>query len=75
MNSGDGIAQIVDLSSLVAEVRVPESRADMLVLGQDSIVRVLDQYVAARVFRIDPAVSPGNVIDESGNDLARRRVI
>ena len=66
INSGDGIAQIVDLSSLVAEVRVPESRADVLVLGQDSIVRVLDKYVAARVIRIDPAVSLGNVIVDLG---------
>ena len=60
--SGAVIARVADLSHLRAVVRVPETYASNLAVGQSAIVAVQNAEVPAVVSRVDPAVSNGSVV-------------
>ncbi len=59
--AGGQIARVVDTTALMGVVRVPESYASHLVLGQEAVVTVLGTELPGRVSRVDPAVTQGSV--------------
>ena len=59
--AGALVARVVDTSSLMAVVRVPESYASRLAAGQPAVADVLGGEVAGVVVRVDPAVTDGAV--------------
>ena len=59
--AGARVARVVDTSSLMAVVRVPESYASRLVAGQRALATVLGLGVPGVVVRVDPAVTDGAV--------------
>ena len=59
--AGGQVARVVDAASLMAVVRVPESYASHLTVGQPARIAVLSAELAAVVTRVDPAVSQGSV--------------
>ena len=61
VGAGVKIARVVDASSLIGVVRVPESYASRLAPGQAVAASVLNVEVSGVVARVDPAVSDGAV--------------
>ena len=59
--AGTKVVRIADPSRLQAVVRVPESYAGKLAIGQAAIVRAAGEEVAATVSRVDPSVVEGTV--------------
>lgn len=62
VREGMKVARIADPSRLRAVVRVPESQATRLTVGQPTEVKVLNVDVPATVRRVDPSVSEGSVV-------------
>jgi HlyD family secretion protein len=62
ISPGTNLARIADPSKLKAEIRVPETLAKDILIGQAATVDVHDGLVAGRVARIDPAVRNGTVL-------------
>ena len=59
--AGGQIARVVDTTSLMGVVRVPEFYASHLAPGQSAVVAVLSAELPAYVDRVDPAVTQGTV--------------
>ena len=59
--AGAQVARLVDTSSLLAVVRIPEFYASNLTPGQGAVATVLNSDVAGVVSRVDPAVTQGTV--------------
>lgn len=58
---GDNLARIVQPGRLKAEVRIPETQARDVAVGQVSLIDTRNDTIAGRVVRIDPAVASGSV--------------
>jgi multidrug resistance efflux pump len=58
---GDALARVVDPDALVAEVRIPESDARDLRVGQRASIDFRSVPVRGEVVRVDPAASEGTV--------------
>lgn len=58
---GSSVGTVADTSKMVGLVRVPASRAGEVEIGQEAIVRVVNQEVSAQVKDIAPAVEDGTV--------------
>ncbi|TKB55335.1 efflux RND transporter periplasmic adaptor subunit [Ferrimonas aestuarii] len=58
---GTRIATVGSLFPLVAEIKVPQLQANLLMSGQQAEITALDQSVYGQVVRIDPVVSEGAV--------------
>lgn len=61
VGAGVKIARVVDTSSLIGVIRVPESYASRLAPGQAVMASVLNVEVPGVVARVDPAVTEGAV--------------
>ena len=59
--AGAAVARVADANVLRAIVRVPETYASNLAVGQTASVAVLNSDVPAVVVRVDPAVTNGSV--------------
>lgn len=58
---GSNLAVVVQPGRLKAELRIPETQARDLTIGQESKIDTRNGVVAGRVVRIDPAVQGGTV--------------
>lgn len=70
VSSGESLFKVVDPSSLVAELRIPEVRASVVAIGQRAEIDLGTQQAEGVVKRIDPAVSEGTVIVDIEFDAA-----
>jgi len=59
---GDNLARVADPNTLKAELRIPETQAKDLVVGQIAEIDTRNGVVEGRVSRIDPAVREGTVL-------------
>ena len=62
VNPGSNLARVADPSRLKAEVRIAETQAKDIELGQLAQIDTRNGVVAGRVARIDPAVQNGTVL-------------
>jgi HlyD family secretion protein len=62
VNPGTTLARVAQPDRLKAEIRVAETQAKDLVVGQRAQIDTRNGVVAARVARIDPAASNGTVL-------------
>jgi multidrug resistance efflux pump len=71
VTSGQQIARIVVPGRLKAEIRISQTQAQEIVVGQDALIDTRTDTILGKVSRIDPAVRQGTVtIDVSlPNDL------
>jgi HlyD family secretion protein len=58
---GDNLARIVQPGRLKAELRIPETQARDVAVGQVSLIDTRNDTIRGRVVRIDPAVQGGTV--------------
>lgn len=58
---GDNLARVAKPDTLKAELRIPETQAKDLVIGQPAEIDTRNGVVEGRVTRIDPAVQEGTV--------------
>jgi len=58
---GDELARIVQPGRLRAEVRIPETQARDVAIGQLALIDTRNDTIEGRVSRIDPAVAGGSV--------------
>lgn len=61
VNPGDRLAVVVQPGRLKAELRIPETQAKDVVVGQPAAIDTRNGIVPGRVARIDPAVQNGTV--------------
>lgn len=61
VQSGNLLARVVPPGRLKAVVRIPETQANEVVVGQPAVVDTRNGVVKGRVVRIDPAVQNGTV--------------
>jgi len=59
---GQNLARVADPSDLKAEVRIAETQAKDIMIGQIASIDTRNGIVAGRVARIDPAVQNGTVL-------------
>lgn len=59
--SGQQLARIVVPGRLKAEIRIPQTQAQEIVVGQTALVDTRSDTIEGRVSRIDPAVRQGTV--------------
>jgi len=59
---GDTLARVADPNTLAAELRIPETQAKDLVVGQKAEIDTRNGVVEGRLKRIDPAVREGTVL-------------
>ena len=59
---GTNLARVADPSLLKAEVRVPETQAKDILIGQVAVIDTRNGLVNGKVARIDPAVQNGTVL-------------
>lgn len=59
---GTNLARVADPSRLKAEVRVPETQAKDILIGQVAVIDTRNGVVNGTVARIDPAVQNGSVL-------------
>jgi len=59
---GTNLARVADPSRLKAEVRVPETQAKDILIGQQAVIDTRNGLVNGQVARIDPAVQNGTVL-------------
>lgn len=59
---GTNIARVADPSKLKAEIRIAETQAKDIAIGQISMIDTRNGVVEGRVARIDPAVQNGTVL-------------
>jgi HlyD family secretion protein len=70
VNAGMALAKVVQPGKLMARVRVPETQAKDLAIGQSATVDTRNGIVKGHVKRIDPASSGGTVTVDIGLDGA-----
>lgn len=61
VNPGQSLARIVQPGPLKAEVRIPETQATELAIGQPAMVDTRNDTIPGSVMRIDPAAEGGTV--------------
>ncbi len=61
VNPGDRLAVVVQPGRLKAELRVPETQAKDVIVGQRAAIDTRNGIIQGRVARIDPAVQNGTV--------------
>lgn len=61
INAGETMGRVVQPETLKAELRVPQSRAEDLAIGQAAEIDTRNGVVEGKVSRIDPAVRGGTV--------------
>ena len=61
VNPGDRLAVVVQPGRLKAELRIPETQARDLAIGQRAAVDMRSAVIPGRVIRIDPAATNGTV--------------
>lgn len=66
VSPGDNIALIVDTTQLIARLRVPETQASEILVGQPSQIDLRTSVVNGVVQRIDPAVREATVTIDVG---------
>ncbi len=59
---GQNVARVADPTELKAEIRIAETQAKDIMIGQFSIIDTRNGVVEGRVVRIDPAVQNGTVL-------------
>ena len=59
VNTGDELALVGSLTSLVAEIKVPQLQADMVLVGSEAEIDTRHGLVQGKVLRIDPVVEEG----------------
>jgi len=59
--AGANVARVADASRLKAEVKIPETQARDIELGQRAVIDTRNGFARGRVERIDPAVQNGTV--------------
>ncbi len=62
VNPGSNLARVADPTNLKAEIRIAETQAKDILIGQTASVDTRNGVVAGRVSRIDPAVANGTVL-------------
>lgn len=70
VNAGTTLARVAQPDRLKAEIRVPETQAKDLMVGQLAQIDTRNGVVAAKVARIDPAASNGTVLVDLSIDGA-----
>jgi len=58
---GTNLARVADPSRLKAEVKIAETRAKDILIGQAAVIDTRNGLISGRVVRIDPAVQNGTV--------------
>jgi HlyD family secretion protein len=58
---GTNLARVADPKKLKAEIKIPETQAKDVLIGQKASIDTRNGVVAGRVMRIDPAVQNGTV--------------
>ncbi len=58
---GENLARVVQPGRLEAELRIPESQARDVAVGQTALIDTRNDTIAGRVARVDPAVQSGSV--------------
>jgi len=58
---GANLARVADPKKLKAEIRIPETQARDVAIGQSASIDTRNGVVAGKVFRIDPSVQNGTV--------------
>lgn len=58
---GTNLARVADPKKLKAEIRIPETQARDVAIGQNASIDTRNGVVAGKVFRIDPSVQNGTV--------------
>jgi HlyD family secretion protein len=66
---GTNLARVVNPSRLKAEIRIPETQARDVQIGQRASIDTHNGIVAGRVTRIDPSVQNGTVTVDVGLDM------
>ena len=61
VRAGDTLGRVVEPGRLKAEVRIPQSQAEDIVVGQQAIVDTRGDIIEGQVSRIDPTVRSGTV--------------
>ena len=61
VRAGDTLGCVVEPGRLKAEIRIPQSQAEDIVVGQQAIVDTRGDIIEGRVSRIDPTVRSGTV--------------
>jgi hypothetical protein len=61
VNSGQQLARVVVPGRLKAEIRIPQTQAQEIVVGQIALIDTRTDTIEGRVVRIDPAVRSGTV--------------
>jgi hypothetical protein len=61
VNSGATLARVVQPGRLKAVLRIPETQAPMVVIGQTAQIDTRNGIIQGRVMRIDPAAQTGTV--------------
>ncbi len=61
VQSGQQIGRVVEPGRLKAEIRIPQTQAQEIVVGQTAHVDTRSDTIVGRVTRIDPAVRNGTV--------------
>jgi multidrug resistance efflux pump len=61
VNPGDRLAVVVQPGRLKAELRIPETQARDIIIGQRATVDMRSAVIQGRVIRIDPAATNGTV--------------
>jgi HlyD family secretion protein len=61
VNSGQQLARVVAPGRLKAEIRIPQTQAQEIVVGQIALIDTRTDTIEGRVVRIDPAVRSGTV--------------
>ena len=61
VRAGDTLGRVVEPGRLKAEIRIPQSQAEDIVVGQQAIVDTRGDIIEGQVSRIDPTVRSGTV--------------
>jgi len=61
VNPGTVLARVVNPDKLKAELRIPETQAKDIIIGQPAIVDIRTDTIPGRVARIDPSATQGTV--------------
>jgi HlyD family secretion protein len=61
VTQGTNLARVADPARLKAELKIPETQAKDVVIGQPAVVDTRNGVVKGRVVRVDPAVQNGTV--------------
>lgn len=62
VNAGDVLARVAQPHPLKAELRIPETQAKDVLVGQKAVIDTRNGVAAGKVTRIDPAVQAGYVL-------------